>query len=410
MQSSALRLWLARKAMRFALTVYRPAGGFSTLILDAADEASARHEASRAGWGVLSVELVRGRRGQLAGARFDVVLFGQELLALVEAGMSLVEAIELLTARAKAASTRSVLQALHDGIGRGLSVSAAMESRPDAFPVLFVATVRASERTGSLIEGVRSYLAYRRSLDALRAKLVSASIYPFMLLVVGVLVVAFLLTYVVPRFAGVYASLDPAQLPLMSRALMEWGQLFAAHRGALLAGVAVVVTAAAVALLRPSARAAFERALWRVPHVGERLRVYQLARFTRTLALLLEGGTPLPAALGLTSSLLRQPALQASLASARQAIEEGRGVAEAFRDNALATDVGARLLSVGERSGSLHQTMTRIATFYDDENARRLDLLTRVFEPALMVTMGLVIGGIVVLMYLPIFQLASSIQ
>lgn len=396
--------------MRFEMMVFRSAQGISTLVVDATDEAEARDTACRSGYSVLSTAARRERRSGWGANDFDLSLFGQELLALMEAGMNLVEAVALLADRARSPAGRAVLQRLLTGVQHGQSVSAAMEAIPEAFPVLFVASVRASERTGALVEGVRSFLAYQRSLNALRSKLVSASVYPCILLVVGVLVVLFLITYVVPRFSVVYAGLDQSQLPVLSRMLMAWGQVFAAHTGSLVAGFAVVAVGILGALRLPSVRAALQRRLWQLPRVGEQLRIYQLARFTRTLALLLKGGIPLPTALGMTASLLRQPALQSGLTAARQALEEGQSVAQTFHRSGLATDVGVRLLSVGERSGALHQTLERIAQFYDEENARQLDLFTRSFEPVLMVLMGVVIGGIVVLMYLPIFQLASSIQ
>lgn len=396
--------------MRFELTVTKPPQGIVSLVVEAGSADAAREEVQRDGYAVLSTSALRGAAWAWRRDRFDLPLFGQELLALMDAGLGLVEALALLADRARSSTSRAVLHRLLASISRGQSVSSAMEAIPEAFPVLFVASVRASERTGALGDGIRSYLAYRRSLDSLRSKVVSASIYPCILLVVGLLVVLFLLTYVVPRFSVVYAGLDQAQLPWMSRLLMEWGQTFSAHAGTLLAGLLAVLLAAAAVLRLPSVRAALQRRVWRLPRIGEQMRLYQLARFTRTLALLLRGGIPLPAALGMTAALLRQPALQAGLVAARQALEEGQGLAETFRRHGLANEVGVRLLSVGERGGGLDQTMERIAAFYDDENARQIDLFTRSFEPLLMVAMGLVIGGVVVLMYLPIFQLANSIQ
>ena len=396
--------------MRVELTVCKPPQGIVSRVVHAASADAARAAAQHEGYAVLSATTLREPLWAWRRDRFDLPLFGQELLALMDAGMGLVEALALLADRARSAPGRAILQRVLASISRGQSVSMAFEAIPEAFPVLFVASVRASERTGALADGIRSYLAYRRSLDSLRTKVIAASVYPCILLVVGTLVVLFLLTYVVPRFSVVYAGLDQAQLPWLSRLLMEWGQAFSAHAGAVLGGSALTIVAGAGVLRLAPVRAAFQRWLWHLPKVGEHLRTYQLARFTRTLALLLRGGIALPTALGMTGALLRQPALQAGLLAARQALQEGKGLAETFRRHGLANDVGVRLLSVGERSGALDQTMERIAAFYDEENARQIDLFTRSFEPVLMVVMGLVIGGVVVLMYLPIFQLANSIQ
>ncbi|KQP17029.1 type II secretion system F family protein [Pseudorhodoferax sp. Leaf265] len=396
--------------MRFELMVFRPATGLRPLVLDAVNEAAAREGALRDGYSVLSVTRLRNRETAWRRDRFDLPLFCQELLALIEAGMTLVEAFGLLANRARTASGRAVLQQVLAGIQRGESVSRALDAAPDAFSPLFVASIRASERSGALTNGVRSFLAYQRSLDAVRNKVVSASVYPCILLVAGVLVVVFLLSYVVPRFSVVYAGLDQTQLPLMSQLLMQWGQAFSAHSGAIFAAFLGCLLVFAMLARLPAVRAAVQRWLWQLPRLGEQIRTYQLARFTRTLALLLKGGETLPSALGLSGSLLRQAALQEGVIAAKKDVDEGQGLADAFHRHGLATEVGVRLLSVGERSGALDQTMERIAAFYDDENARQIDLFLRTFEPLLMVFMGLVIGGIVILMYLPIFQLANSIQ
>ena len=276
--------------------------------------------------------------------------------------------------------------------------------------MLFVASVRASERTGNLVEGLRRYLGYHQQVSALRNKVVSASIYPMLLLLVGGMVVLFLMVYVVPRFSSIYAGMGAQDLPLLSRWLMLWGRVASEHSGALVTGALVLTGMGLLALRLPASRAALERWLWRLPRVGEQLQIYQLARFTRTVGMLLKGGIPLVTALEMTEALLRQPALRSGLQAAGRALREGQGLAETFRAHGLTTEVGARLLVVGEKSGDLGATMDRIAAFYDEEIARQVEWFTRLFEPVLMVAMGLVIGGIVILMYLPIFQLASSIQ
>ena len=396
--------------MRYKLTVFSVPQGIVSMVMDAVSAEAACSEARRGGYSVLSATVLKEEAWAWRKERFDLMLFGHELLALMEAGMGLVEAVTLIAERMRSAASQATLAKILMQITQGQSFSSALESAPEAFPVLFVASVRASERTGMLADGIRSYMGYQQSLNALHNKVVSACVYPCVLIAVGSMVVLFLLSYVVPRFSQVYASMEQTQLPLMSRLLMQWGQLFAAHTGLIFSGL-IGIAILTIGLLRLTPfRAILNRWLWGLPRVGEQLRIYQLARFTRTVALLLKGGVPLPTALGMTESLLRQPVLQQGLAAARRALQEGRGLAETFRLHGLATEVGVRLLSVGERSGSLDRTMERIAAFYDDENARQIDLFTRMFEPLLMLVMGLLIGGIVILMYLPIFQLASSIQ
>ncbi len=398
--------------MRFDLKAYREAEGVVSLSFDAADGAEARRQAEGQGYTVLSA---RGGEGLLGGAlpggkRFSVMLFCQELVALLEAGMGLVESLDILCRKARQPETRRILEDVRRAVGEGRAFSQALEATPGSFPVLFVATVRTSERTGDLAEALRRYLEYQHRLNAVRDKMVAASVYPALLIVIGALVVAFLFMYVVPRFARIYEDVGRGHLPLLSRWLMNWGQLMGEHAWAI-SGTALMVLAGLVYFLRrPATRAALEQRLWRLPALGEYLRIYQLARFTRTVAMLLKGGIPLVTALDMTGDLLRQPALRSGLETARRVIREGRPVSDTFAAQGLATEVGARLLVVGERSGELGEVMERIAAFYDEEIARGVEWFSRLFEPLLMIAIGLVIGGIVILMYLPIFELAGSIQ
>lgn len=398
--------------MRFKLKAYRDTEGVIELALDAVDSVAASRQAEAQGYRVLSARHAEGFGAPrlFAGDGFSVPLFAQELLALLEAGLGLVETIALLAHKARQPEAQRILNEVQRRIGEGRTFSVALAEVPDAFPPLFVATVRASERSGHLADALRRYLAYHRQLHALRDKVLAASVYPLLLVGVGGLVVLFLLAYVVPRFSKIYEDVGRAHLPLLSRWLMHWGQLAGDH--ALALGLFAMLLAGGVAYLlsRPATRAAIERWLWTLPAVGEQLRIYQLASFTRTLAMLLRGGIPLVTALGMVDVLLRQPALQEGLMRARQAIGEGRAVSDSFAAQHLATEVGTRLLVVGERSGELGDALDRIAGFYDEEIARSVEWLSRLFEPALMIAIGLLIGGIVILMYMPIFELASSIR
>lgn len=399
--------------MRVNIKVYRDPGGVTELAMDAVDIPAACRQAETQGYRVISAKAsaqwpLSARIFQ--GHSFQVPLFCQELLALLEAGMGLVESIAILANKAKQLEARRILTDLHRLMGEGRTFSRALEAEPGAFPSLFVATMRASERTGNLAEALRRYLAYLRQLNAMKDKIVAASVYPTLLVVVGGLVVVFLMAYVVPRFSRVYEDMGEANLPVMSRLLMHWGQTVGNHAWALVLLFILLLAGSVYAFTRPKLRAALERRLWRLPAIGEQIRVYQLARFTRTVAMLLKGGIPLVSALDMTDELLRQPALKAGLDTAKRLIREGKPVSDTFGAQGLATEVGTRLLVVGERSGELGEVMERIAGFYDDEIARTVEWFSRLFEPALMLFIGLVIGGIVILMYLPIFELASSIQ
>lgn len=396
--------------MRYELKAYRVPEGVTLLHLTAADTVEATRQAEKKGYRVIAV------RQQFAWSlrigsrqRFSVALFSQELLALMEAGLGLVETVEILARKSRQAETKNILDTLARNMREGLTFSRALEALPDTFPPLYIATVRTSERTGDLAEAMRRYLAYHQQLNLVRDKIVAASVYPVLLMAVGILVILFLLGYVVPRFSRIYEDLG-GNLPWLSRLLMVWGQFFSEYAGWIVGSCVGVVAAGIYGLTRSATRAAIARLLWNIPSVGEKMRLYQLARFTRTLAMLVNGGIPFVAALDTVGDLLRQPALRRGLDKAAQSIREGRAVSDAFAANALATEVGVRLLAVGERSGNLGQAMERIAKLYDDEIARWVDWFARLFEPLLMIAIGLVIGLIVLLMYLPIFELASSIQ
>ena len=159
----------------------------------------------------------------------------------------------------------------------------------------------------------------------------------------------------------------------------------------------------------PEVRAVISGAVWRLPALGERMKVYQLARFYRTIGMLIKGGMPLVSSLEMGAELLH-PALRARLASASRAISEGRSVSQSMEANGLTTPVALRMLGVGEQSGNMGEMMDRIAAFHDEEISRWVDWFTRMFEPVLMAIIGLVIGAIVVLMYMPIFELAGSLR
>jgi general secretion pathway protein F len=251
-------------------------------------------------------------------------------------------------------------------------------------------------------------MAYQNQIEAIKKKVISASIYPVLLVGVGTLVIGFLLGYVVPRFASVYADAG-RDLPWMSRLLLSWGEAVQAYGGWIALAAVLALAGFGIALAQPATRAAVTRLAWRIPAIGSHLRTFQLARFYRSLGMLLSGGIPLVSALGMVSGLLAAN-LRGGAAITIDALRRGESISAAFARGELTTPVAARLLRVGEKSGRMGEMMDRIAIFHDEEMARWVDWFTRLFEPLLMVFIGLTIGLIVVLLYMPIFELAGSIQ
>lgn len=380
------------------------------LTIDAVDAADARHQVERLGYEVLSVRPRRTHLGfQLARrAPFPLTLFSQELIALLGAGLSLVESLETLREKERHPDSKRVLEHILGKLREGQPFSLALEQLPSSFPALYVATVRASEKTGDLREALSRYIAYQLQLDQVRKKLISASIYPVVLLVVGTLVMLFLLMYVVPKFSRIYEQAGK-DLPMLSRLLLQWGQVMDEHGLLVSGGLAATGTALAIGLTRPSVRALFMARVRAIPALGNRIRIFELARFYRTLGMLVRGGIPIVAAIEMVAGIL-PASLKAQLMLAMGDLREGKPISHAMESRGLTTAVAHRMLRVGERTGQMGDMMERIAVFYDDDIARALDWVTKMVEPVLMAAIGLVIGAIVLLMYFPIFELAGSIQ
>ncbi len=395
--------------MQYAVKAVRQMQSVSVRF-EAVDAADARQQAQAQGYAVVAVKAVdAGRRmGFSRKSAFPLLHFNQSLLILLKAGLSVVEVIETLADRETRPDAKQVLTRLHDQLKNGLSFSAALEAQPSVFPPLYVASVRANERTGALTEAIERFVQYRAQSDHMRKRVIGAAVYPAMILGVGALVIAFLLLYVVPRFSLVFQDLGD-RIPLMSRLLLQWGQFAHAHGLQLLAGGVVLLVAIGYALTRQPVRLAIARLVLRIPRIGEYVRVYQLARFYRALGMLQQAGMPIVTALDMVSGLL-PASLHPALAAARRDIGEGRSISSAFENHGLTTAVSLRLLRVAERTGQMGEMLERTAGFHEEDVSQAIEWFIRLFEPLLMIGIGIVIGVVVLLMYAPIFELAGSLQ
>jgi general secretion pathway protein F len=393
--------------MRFRIKAVDSSQAVSIYRIDALNESEARMQIAERGMQIIS--MARDLRlPSLNRKRFPLVLFSQELVALLDAGLSLVEAIDTLAEKEQNAATRRALDQIRARLMEGKTLSFALREIPDAFPSLYVATISASEKTGAIREAVTRFVNYQTRVDLLRKKVVSASIYPALLCSVGVLVTLFLVGFVVPRFSSIYQDLGTA-VPASSRLMMKWGQLLHNHGMLAFIGFVVIAAAASYGASRPAFRSIVARAMTRIPAIGRQVFTYQLARFYRTAGMLLRGGTPAVTAMKMSAGLLSE-GLKPNLERAIRLVQEGQSLTMALEGNNLTTPVSARMLRVGERSGNMGEMLERIAEFYDEELDRAVDILSRLIEPILMLVIGLVIGFVVVLMYFPIFELAGSIQ
>lgn len=396
--------------MKFLIKAVGKQGKVLTMSLEANSLADARNLAEAQGMRVLSARAES--RLHLPGLRkrehFNLVLFSQELTTLLNAGLPLIDALESLAEKETAPQARATLNGLVRLLYEGKSFSQALAQCPVVFPTLYVALVQSSEKTGAVGDALGRYVTYRKRMDEVRQRIVSASVYPMLLLIVGGAVVLFLMGYVVPRFSLVFEGLG-SNLPWLSQVLMQTGLFLHAHQ--LDMGIGFLLTVVSLTLLVRQQRfqLALHRLITRVPTVHQRLLTYELARFYRSLGILLQGGIPILTAMGMVRNQLGSTS-QLRLDQASERIREGQALSVALEQNLLCTPVSLRMLRAGEQSGNLGQMMERTADFYDEEITRWIEWFVRLFEPLLMTFIGLLIGLIVILMYMPIFELASSIH
>ena len=398
--------------MQFRIVALNGQAAECRLVLDAPDLPTARRSAAARGLAVLDIAPVDPTSAWLPGRSvrtraFALDLFCQELLAMVQAGITVREALHTLADK-EALAGGNVIAALLKAVEEGLPLSAALTAQPAVFPVLLTESVRAAERTSDYAPALQRFVQYQRLAQQMRGKLVSAAIYPMILLGVSALVLLFLIGFVVPRFAQVFEDMGD-RMPQASRVLMVLGQALAAHP-ALAAGIGASLLFAVVAAWRLGAGSLLLRLIGAaVPRLREMLTTVEMARLYRTLALLLSGGMPLVASLDMAAGVL-PPATAARLKAARQRVSEGQQFADSLAAQGLTTLVAERFFRVGERTGRLAEMIDRAAEFHEEEVARAADWIGRVIGPVMMLVMGVVIGLVVVLMYMPIFQLTEMVQ
>lgn len=355
---------------------------------------------------VLSVVEQRGSTHK--NQRFDVAWWCRELRTLLLSGMTVVEAIETLAASRNQGPQQSgvhekLLRALHEG----RSLSNAMQD-VDAFPEVLVASVTASERTSTLSAALEDYLRYDEMLSGLRRKIVSAAIYPAVVVSLGVLITLFLLVFVIPRFSTMYLS-SPKTLSTATQSVLWVSQLMRAHLPLVLAGLAGFVL-----LLVWSFRQghALRVGVWLVDSVSPlsaQWNHFRLAKLYQSMALMYKGGYTLDEALQVGQGMDLGSVIGRGIRTARQEISRGKAAGAAFEAAGLTEPVTLRLIGVGERTGSFDTVMQTIADRHAQAFATFVERSTRIVEPTLMLLVALIVGGVVVMMYMPIFDMANGI-
>lgn len=379
------------------------------IFLTADSAAEARRILSAQGYTILRLTgATDDRRRQDRSGRFAVIVFASQLHSLLQAGLGVVEAIRALRANARDPDAVDVFEGVLAELAAGKTLSQAVHSQPAVFDELFVAMLASAERTSAVAPALRRYLDHARQIDEVRANLRQAALYPALLLGGGALVVGFLLFFVVPRFASVYGSVR-TELPWAAQWLLAWGQAVKMHAMPMGAGFLLAVGAIVALVCNRDAQQIASSWVARLPRIGPFLRHVRMARLYRTLSMLLDGGIPVVTAMSMAAPVL-DPAGQRSLEGARAEVQRGQSLSRALDDVGLLTPIARSLVEVGERSASLARSLDDSARFLETETGRELAAGMRVAEPVLMAVIGLVVGLVVVLMYLPIFELAGSLS
>lgn len=359
--------------------------------------------------GVTVLSIAARRAPLLGGATpaFNTVLFCEELRTLLASGMSLVEAVDTLCSKGNEDGKQAVLQEIRQRLLDGKPLSAALELNRYPFPPLLIASIRASERSSRIEQALDEYISYETVGRELGKKVVSAAIYPALVIGFGMLVSLFMIAYVVPRFSKVYEDFSQT-ISLPTRILMKVGEFSSDYLAVILAAVVLLAAATVVGIRNGRLKILALRLLSKSKTAKYYLRLYQLARVYQTMSMLLKGGYTVADAMPLALNLAFDVRLQQQIEQARCTIIEGKRLSTAFAQGGLTDTVTERLLQVGERSGSLVKVMDIIAHGYRQEFTLFIERATRMAEPLLLMVVGVMIGAIIVLMYMPVFDLAGG--
>jgi type IV pilus assembly protein PilC len=400
----------------FAYRVARPDGSTLEGRIEGDDEQLVRSKLEGQGFLVFRLQ----RRGAAVGrpdwkgSAFrrlplgEFLVFNQELLALVKAGLPVLRVWDLLIERARHQGFQQALRMVRQDIRGGSSASEALAKHPSYFSDLYIATIKAGEQSGNLIEVLQRFIAYLKLMIGLRQKVGKALAYPAFLILVGVAVVGFLLSYVMPTFISVYAE-TAKTLPAATQLLID---VVTTARVYVVPGLIlslILLLAGRAYYATAKGHLAFDHFILRAPLLGGIFIKHHTIQLARTLGTILAGGTPLVEALHITKSAISNRYIAAGVGEAVDEIREGTTLAAALDRPKVFPKLAVEMLSVGEETGSLETMLHDVAEFYEGDLDLRLTQLTTWIEPVLLLIMGIVVGGIVIVMYLPVFQMAGNV-
>jgi type IV pilus assembly protein PilC len=398
--------------MEYVCKVGTPTGEVVEHTFSAPDETVLRADLEQQGFYLFSIRRGLGlagftRRRKVPGDL--LMLFGQELAALLKAGLPLFQSLDVMLERQRDPVFRRSLTTVRDKVKSGTALSEAFRTEGDLYPPIFAASLVAGERSGSLESVLRRFVTHLRLNQTLKKKAISASVYPIVLLTMMALLVVVLLVYVIPQFKGFYEGLN-AELPLPTRILLAIATAVRAN----IVWIALVIAASFFAMwswLRQEGSAVvLDRALLRIPYFGRLVRMYATSQLMRTLSTLLSGGLPLLNALEVAASSIGNRAMAQAVTKATGLIREGSSLTLALESTSMMDVLTLEMVKVGEQTGALADMLNAVAEFYDEELDTRMATVLSLVEPVLLVLMAVIVAGMLLAFYLPMFQAISAIQ
>jgi len=399
----------------FLLRYADPRGQMHEKVADAPTEREARERLAQQGYLVYSVRAkALGARLGAVGKRQKTVnlekflIFNQQFVTLVRAGLPILKGLDLLADRLTDEKLGRHIRAVRDEVKSGSVLSDAF-GHQQVFPPIYVTSVLAGEKSGSLVEVLERYISYQRLTSSLRKKLLVSLLYPAVLTCLVICLIVFLVTYVVPNFAQLYNSME-AKLPAATQVLIAIGTT---ARTYVLAGLALTICAAIGAYFwsrREGSQERLDSIKMRIPLLGEVWTKYQVAQFSRVLGTLLVGGIPLVQALETSGRSLGTVLLKKALDRTAVLVREGKPLSASLETTGIVPDLAIDMMEVGESTGALPQMLSSVAEFYEEDVATRMTALLSLIEPAIMIFMGIFVAFVLVALYLPIFSLADSIH
>jgi type IV pilus assembly protein PilC len=337
----------------------------------------------------------------------DLLLFNQELLVLLKAGLPIIQALDTIL-ESGTGKLSEILAAIREDVKGGVAFSTAFEKYPRVFPRLYIASIQAGERTGDLPQTLRRYIAFLKRTEGFKGKIIASLFYPVILIAVASVAITVLLLYVVPTFSQIYTD-SGAELPLPTQMLINFTGFMKRY-------LLLFIAAGAAGMFffrrwseTPSGRYSVDNMKIRTPFVGGIFTRYSVAGFTRTLATVLGSGIPIIEALRMSIGTLNNKVLERGMLAAVVRVEEGSRLSTALESMKLMPPLALRMLAVGESTGAMEEMLGDISDYFEEEIERNLHVLSTAIEPAIMIVMGVVIGVIIVAMYLPIFKIANTV-